>query len=265
MHMFIEIGKIKIPGYGLFIAIGLLAVMLYLRLQKYYKGLDFDTSLSAMLYALIIGAIGAKILYWITDPDSFMWIFNGDGPLLKRIQDSLSGGLVFLGGLIGAAIGIFIFLSKNKNIKLLPLLDIFAVGMPILQMFGRVGCFMAGCCYGACTDSEFSVVFPEGGLAPAHVHLYPTQLMGVVGNAIIVITLLLVQRKNKKPGKVFGLYLIMYSIGRFILEFFRGDEIRGIYGPLSTSQWISIPLLIVGIIVFIRAGRKEYEEDIVNI
>lgn len=262
MKMFFDVLGAKIPAYGFFIAIGLIFIMLYLRFQKYYKELDFDTALSAMIYALLAGGAGAKILYWITDPSSFMMLFNSDYPLLNRLQYAFSGGMVFLGGLIGAAIGVFLFLKKYKRIRPLKLLDVFAVCMPILQMFGRVGCFFAGCCYGAKTSCSIGVIFPKGGLAPAGVKLLPTQLFGVVGNAIIVLVLILFSRKNKNPGRMFGLYLIMYSIGRFILEFFRGDEIRGIYGALSTSQWISIPLLLVGLFIFIKSREVKVEENI---
>lgn len=262
MKMFFNVLGAKIPAYGFFIAIGLCFIMLYLRYQKYYKELDFDTALSAMIYALLIGGAGAKILYWITDPSSFMILFNSKYPLLQRIQYSFSGGMVFLGGLIGAGIGVVLFLKKYKHIKPLKLLDMFAISMPILQMFGRVGCFFAGCCYGRVSNSCIAVQFPKGGLAPAGVSVLPTQLFGVIGNFIIVITLLIYSKKNKHPGRIFGLYLIMYSIGRFIFEFFRGDEIRGIYGALSTSQWISIPLLVLGVILFVKAKEEVYEKNI---
>lgn len=264
MHMFFDIFGLKIPGYGLSIAIGLCFVMLFLYKQKIYKDLDFDTGLSAMIYAILVGGICAKVLYWITDPDSFMILFDNSVNFIDRLKMAFQGGLVFLGGLIGAIIGMYIFLKKNKQLDPLRTIDIFAIGMPILQMFGRVGCFFAGCCYGkVCYDSQFSIIFPDTGLAPAGVPLVPTQLFGVIGNFILIMILLIYNRKPRKKGTTLGIYLTLYAIGRFIIEFFRGDEIRGIYFGLSTSQWISVPILLLGLyFLFIRGGK--IEEDTIN-
>lgn len=257
MHMFFDIFGLKIPGYGLSIAIGLCFVMLFLYKQRIYKDLDFDTALTGMMYALVVGGVCAKVLYWITDPDSFMILFDSSIGFVDRLKMAFQGGLVFLGGLIGAIVGMFVFLKQYKNLNPLKTIDIFAIGMPILQMFGRVGCFFAGCCYGkVCEGSPFAVIFPNTGLAPAGVPILPTQIFGVVGNFIIVMTLLIYNRKPRRSGTTLGIYLTMYSIGRFIIEFFRGDEIRGIYYGLSTSQWLSIPILFLGLLFLLRKGQK---------
>lgn len=268
MRMYFDIFGLKIPGYGLSIAVGLCFVMFFLYKQRIYKELDFDTGLSAMIYALVIGGIGAKILYWMTDPSSFMILFDSSVKFIDRLKIAFQGGLVFLGGLIGAIIGMYLFLKQNKHLDPLKTIDIFAIGMPILQMFGRVGCFFAGCCYGkVCYGSPIAVVFPDTGLAPAGVPLVPTQLFGVIGNFILVIILLIYNRQPRKRGSTLGIYLTLYAIGRFIIEFFRGDEIRGIYFGLSTSQWISIPILILGLLfLFRKEDKKEdkIEESTIN-
>lgn len=255
MKMFIDFFGMVIPGYGLFIGIGFIVIVLYLRFQSYYKEMDFDTGLIALVCALVGGAIGAKVLYWITDPESFLILFNRDFGFADRLQYSFTSGLVFLGGFIGGAIGIWIFLKIYKNMKPLMILDLFSISLPLFHMFGRMGCFMAGCCYGRETTSPIGVLFPQGSLAPQGIKLFPTQLFGVVGNFLIVIILFLLSRKNKIPGKLFALYLMMYSIGRFILEFFRGDEARGIYYCFSTSQWISLPIFIIGIVMLFMSYK----------
>ena len=264
MKLFIDVFGLKIPGYGLSIAIGLCFVILFLYKQRIYKDLDFDTGLSALLYALITGGVFAKILYWITDPSSFYILFDTSMAFKERFQIAFQGGLVFIGGLMGAVLGMYLFLRKYKHLDPLKTIDIFAIGMPILQMFGRVGCFLAGCCYGKACESPISVVFPPDGLAPAGIPLLPTQLFGVIGNFIIIMTLLLYNKKERQRGRTFGLYLTMYSIGRFILEFFRGDEIRGIYNGLSTSQWLSFPIFVAGIYFLIRK-EKAHEENTVDL
>lgn len=255
MKLFFEIFGFKIPAYGLFAAIGLLGILHFLKTQKIYKKLDFDTAMSGLIYAVVPGAVLAKVLFWITDPRSFTILFDSKFNFIDRLRYSFSGGMVYLGGFIGAGIGVWYFIKKYK-LEPLKSLDVFAISMPILQMFGRMGCFFAGCCYGRPTDSFLGVVFPQGGLAPAGIKLFPTQLFGALGNFLIVLVLLIYSSRSKKPGSTLGLYLIMYSIGRFIIEFFRGDEIRGIYFGLSTSQWISIPLLIVGIGLTIYSYKK---------
>ncbi|MDO5716327.1 MAG: prolipoprotein diacylglyceryl transferase [Tissierellia bacterium] len=256
MKLFFNIFGLKIPAYGFFAALGILVVLVYLKRQRIYKTLDFDTALSGLLYALVAGGIGAKVLYWITDPSSLAILFDKGYPFMERLQMTFSGGMVFLGGLIGGLVGTLLFLYQYK-LETLRTLDIFAVGLPILQMFGRMGCFFAGCCYGQRTNSCIGVVFPEGSLAPSGVPLIPTQLFGVAGNLLLVAYLLFYTRKTRESGKVMGWYLVLYSIGRFILEFFRGDEIRGLYGSLSTSQWISIPLLAMGLFLLFWKGKRE--------
>ncbi len=266
MSLYFDIFGLKIPAYGLSIAVGMIAIMIFLKYQKIYPEVDFDTGLDMMIKTIVLGGIGAKVLYWITDPDSFLILFDSSYTLMERFKVAFQGGLVFLGGLIGGGVGLYFIMKKYKHLRTLKVLDLFGICMPILQMFGRVGCFFAGCCYGMVCDSPISVVFPDTGFAPAGVPLLPTQLFGVVGNAIIVITLLLFNKKERKDGKTLGLYLLMYSIGRFIFEFFRGDEYRGIFAGLSTSQWLSIPLLVLGIYLFFirkdKISKDELEEVI---
>lgn len=261
MQIFIDIFGIKIPGYGLFIAIGFCMVILYLKFQSYYKKMDFDTCLIALVCALVGSGVGGKILYWITDPKSFLILFSTNVSIIDRLEYAFSGGLVFLGGFIGAVLGILLFLKIYKEMNPLMVLDLFSISAPIFHMFGRMGCFMAGCCYGRETTCSIGVSFPEGGLAPYGLKLFPTQLFGVAGNFLILLILILLSRKNETPGRLFALYLVMYSIGRFVIEFFRGDEIRGIYYCFSTSQWLSLLIFIIGIIMFFISSKAKQKSN----
>ena len=123
------------------------------------------------------------------------------------------------------------------------------------QAFGRLGCLMAGCCYGRETDSWFSITFQESPFAPNGVALIPTQIMSSVADFLNFAILLVVAKKAKSDGQVAGMYLILYSIGRFFLECFRGDP-RGSVGALSTSQFIAIFILAVGIAVYLYCTKK---------
>ena len=159
-----------------------------------------------------------------------------------------SGGSVFYGGAIG---GFFfaIWYIKSYGVDPVKYFNALIVSVPLGHAIGRVGCFLAGCCYGHETDSIFGVVFPVG---PAHLHesghVHPTQLYEVGFNLIIFAVLMYFFYKWKKhKAYIFpAMYLMMYSVARFINEFFRGDEYRGVL-VLSTSQWISIGMLIFGI------------------
>ena len=126
----------------------------------------------------------------------------------------------------------------------------------LAQGFGRIGCFLAGCCYGKETESVFSVIFQNSEYAPNHVALIPTQLYSGGLDFLHFLLLLLIARNKKEDGQVTACYLIFYSIGRFVIEFFRGDIIRGSVGILSTSQFISIFTGIAGIVLLILIRKK---------
>ena len=121
----------------------------------------------------------------------------------------------------------------------------------IAQGFGRVGCFLAGCCYGAPTDGPLAVIFPEGSSAPAGVPLIPTQLISSAGMFLITLVLILYAKRDRRAGRVGALYMILYSAGRFVIEFFRSDY-RGEVGIFSTSQFISLFIAAIGIYLWLR-------------
>ncbi|MCD7863514.1 MAG: prolipoprotein diacylglyceryl transferase [Lachnospiraceae bacterium] len=116
--------------------------------------------------------------------------------------------------------------------------------------FARIGCFMAGCCYGV--EVPWGVVFPEGSLAPAWVPLFPSQLAESAGHLLLFFLFLSVKDKLRKKQDLLFLYLGRYAVMRFILEYFRGDAERGYWNGLSTSQWISLLLMLVVVIYIFR-------------
>ena len=135
--------------------------------------------------------------------------------------------------------------------------DLVMPSVALAQGFGRIGCFLAGCCYGRETDSIISVTFQNSDFAPNHVALIPTQLYSSILDFLHFGILLYIARRKKADGQVAAFYLIFYSIGRFVLEFFRGDLIRGSVGSLSTSQFISLFILAAGIAILITRTKKK--------
>ncbi|WP_392486743.1 prolipoprotein diacylglyceryl transferase [Haloimpatiens sp. FM7315] len=237
--LFTIFGK-EIYGYGTMIAIGIIAAILLL--QHRVKKLDYDEDkiFSMAIIAVISGVLGGKLLFIITEIKSIIQ----DPSLLKDIKY----GFVIYGAIIGGAIGVYIYSKKNKW-KVLSIFDLVIPSIPLAQGFGRIGCFLAGCCYGRPTECSLGVEFKNSQFAPSGIHLHPTQLYSSAFDFLLFLFLIWYDKKNKKNGRVTAMYFILYGIGRFLIEFLRNDP-RGAVGSFSTSQFISILMVIVAIIVF---------------
>lgn len=235
-----EIFNINIYGYGTMIAIGICAAILLLARRARQRSYDEDSILNMSIFAIIAGILGGKLLYIITDIKSIM----EDPSLLKDI----GSGFVIYGAIIGGAIAVFIY-CRRKKWSVPKVFDLAIPSIPLAQGFGRIGCFLAGCCYGKETILRIGVEFKNSPFAPSGVHLHPTQIYSSIFDFCLAFFLLWYDRKERKDGRVFSLYVIIYSIGRFLVEFLRDDP-RGFVGVLSTSQFISIFTLIIGIFFF---------------
>ena len=244
-----SIGPFTVYGYGLMIAIGILAAYVTAEYRAKKYGLDPDKIFYLVIWAVVGGFAGAKVLYFLTRLKDIM-----ENP---RVLLDLADGFVVYGGIIG---GIFSAMAYCK-IEKLPFLKYFDLVMPsvaLAQGFGRIGCFLAGCCYGRETDSALGIVFHNSSYAPNGVKLLPTQLISSGLDFMLCIVLILLDRKKKGDGQIAGAYLVLYSIGRFILEFYRGDLIRGNVGALTTSQFIAIFVALAGVILIAaRNGKTE--------
>lgn len=246
----LTIGNVTIYGYGLMIAIGVLSAYFLGEFRAKKRKWDDDVVFGITVWAMIGGILGAKLLYIIIDIKRII----ADPKILLDFRN----GFVVYGGLVLGVLAVIAY-CKVKKVYIPQWFDVLIPSVPLGQAFGRLGCFMAGCCYGAETDSWFSIVFKDSDFAPNHVHLYPTQLMSSAANFIHCILLMFVlPRFFKKPGQVASFYMIFYSIGRFVIEMFRGDGERGEIGFLSTSQFISIFILLGGIALFTFFTIKNY-------
>lgn len=248
-----HIGSFTVYGYGLMIGLGVIAAYLMGEHRAKKKEMRVDLIFNLVIWCLVGGILGAKLLYYITILPDIM----ADPSLLWK---SLTNGFVVYGGIIFGILAGYLYTRKHK----LNFLEYFDLAMPsiaLAQGFGRLGCLLAGCCYGAETDSAFHMVFPETGLAPAGVPLVPTQLLSSVLNFLHCFFLLWYSGRKKASGEVAALYLICYSIGRFILEFFRGDLERGSVGALSTSQFISLFLVVAGLLLFFVSRKRQEKQE----
>ena len=172
-----SIGKFTIHGYGLMIAIGILCCVAMASYRAKKNGLDQEAIVDIGIYGVIGGFLGAKILYVIVEFKTF----------IKDPKTVLgSEGFVVYGGIIAGFLTAIVY-CRIKKLYFLEYFDLAVASISMAQGFGRIGCFLAGCCYGRETTSRFGVVFPEGGLAPAGVKLIPTQLISSAGDFLIMI------------------------------------------------------------------------------
>src|SRR6266536_3048429 len=206
-------------------------------------------------YGVLLAAaylLGAKLLLLITDFKSF----TADPRELLTL--ARSGG-VFYGGLIVAVI-VALWYIRRVGLPLWTTCDVFAPGIALGHVVGRFGCLFAGCCYGKPTTKPWGITFTDTFAAanvgtPLGVPLHPTQLYEAGAEFLILIILLATERKGRSfAGRTFWLYMLLYAISRFIIEFYRGDD-RGTVGMFSTSQFISIVLAPLAIVMLVYLSR----------
>ncbi|RGS82658.1 prolipoprotein diacylglyceryl transferase [Coprococcus sp. AF21-14LB] len=244
----LTIGNFTVHGYGLMIGIGFIAayLMTEYRAKKHQMNTDFVFTL--FLTSVVFGMLGAKLLFYMTMIDEI--IANP-----KVILDEAEGFVVY-GGIIGGILAGYVACRIKKQ-NFWKYFDLVMPAVALAQGFGRIGCLLAGCCYGMETSCKFSITFQNSDFAPNHVALIPTQIYSSILDFLHCIVLCMIAKKVKKDKIVSGCYLIFYSIGRFVLEFFRGDLIRGSVGVLSTSQFISIFICAAGIALVIWGNRSK--------
>jgi phosphatidylglycerol:prolipoprotein diacylglycerol transferase len=227
------------------------------RVRAKARGLDANRVLDLGIYIIIAALIGAKLLLLVTD---FRTFSSNPRELLTLAR---SGG-VFYGGLILAVTVALVYIRKI-GLPLWTTCDVFAPGIAVGHVVGRFGCLFAGCCYGKPTTLPWGITFTDPFAAanvgtPLGVPLHPTQIYEAGAEAIILGILLATERKGRPyPGRTFWLYMLLYAISRFIIEFFRGDE-RGAVGMFSTSQFISILLAPLAVVMLVYLARRTAPE-----
>lgn len=262
MHpVLFEIFGRPIGTYSLFMILG--AVVAWVMIKMLNKKKDKDISL-IFLICICGGLIGAFLLRPITRIPEIMinWEQIRHWPP-ELFVSRFFGEIVFYGGFIGGLIAMLLFCRRYKT-PVIPVADLFAPAFAAAHGFGRVGCFFGGCCYGVPVDSShpFAVIFPpSSSVAPQGVPLLATQLIEAACLFVIAAILVAVYKKTAGTGLTACLYGLLYSILRFILEFYRGDMVRGIYGPFSTSQYISIVLFIVSVILLALLFKKRGQSN----
>ncbi len=248
-----KLGPFTVYTYGVMLAVSyLLGLRLSMRRAK-RAGLDPNRVLDLGIYIIIAALVGAKLLLLIVDFDQF-----------KSPRDLLNltrlGG-VFYGGFL-LAVGVGFWYVHRHRMPFWTTCDVAAPGIALGHITGRLGCFAAGCCYGKPTDMPWAVVFTNP-LANANVGtplgipLHPTQIYEAGAALLILVVLLATERRGRPfPGRTFWLYMLLYAVSRFIIEFFRGDPRGTVFGLMSTSQFIAAVLGPLSLIMLFWLSRS---------
>lgn len=257
MYPFIEIFGKVIPTYSLMTIIGAVVAVVFARILAKKVGINTAEDVTDTLIFAGIGClVGAKLLYILVSVD-FYWF--PDKTFWENIKYWYlllsSGGLVFYGGLIGAILGAIIY-TRHYKMATADLMEGIMPSIPLFHAFGRIGCLLAGCCHGTEYDGIFSVTFTNSPVAPNGVGLFPVQPLEALLNIVLTVILTALYLRKVPKGIVTATYILCYSVIRFCLEFLRGDGIRGVF-IISTSQWISIFMFLVGVGIILYSFKKD--------
>ncbi|HWN71681.1 MAG TPA: prolipoprotein diacylglyceryl transferase [Haliangium sp.] len=288
------VGVLSFPAYMTMLMVGFLVAIWVARREAERQGMEGVAMVDLGLLVLVLGIVGARILSVLVDGHFMDFVHLCTEPTLVPAIDSRvahcsadvacdlhyvcdlatntchpprdclaalkfwQGGLTFYGGLLLAIPG-GIWFVRRRRLDIGRVADIAAPCTMLGLFFGRLGCFLNGCCYGVPTASWPGVEFP-GHLGPVH----PTQLYEAAGALVLAVALYAAMRRRTAGGaagrgEMFGWMLVGYGILRAVLEIYRADP-RGGLGPLSTSQIISIPLIAIGAVVIARARRRARAE-----
>lgn len=219
--------------YGIMTALGFLACVAHLVIRGIREKRPASFGSDVAFWMMLSGIIGARLAYVIANIGYYL-----QNPLAVIRLDQ--GGLIYYGGFIGAFLAGIVFARINK-LSILGLADFVVSALPLGHAFGRLGCFLNGCCYGSLSSLPWSVQQQDG-------NRHPVQLYEAVLNIVIYLLLFLVYRRRKQPGEILAVYCIAYSLGRFLLEFLRGDERLGWHG-FTFAQLISLAIFSAGLIL----------------
>lgn len=263
MHpILFEIGPLTIYFYGVMLALAFVVGIWFATRQARREKVPANTILDLSLVALITGIIGARILFILLNLDYYS---------LHPFESIMfwQGGLVYYGGIILGVLCAILFL-KVRKLDVWKITDICAPALAIGQAIGRIGCFLNSCCFGK--PVSWGVKFPPGSMVSYEqfsqgliksvneysLPVHPTQLYEGVNALIIFLILILVRKKKKFNGELFCLYLLLYAITRFGIEFLRGDD-RGpvFFGFYSISQLIGVGIFILALLMIFLLKRKE--------
>jgi phosphatidylglycerol:prolipoprotein diacylglycerol transferase len=254
MHpILFEVAGFPVYTYGVLLAAAYLLGLQFALRRSRALGLDPNRVMDLGIWIIVSALVGAKLLLLIVE-----WNTYWTSP--RELLTLLRSGGVFYGGLILAVLVAMGYMWRHR-MPIWSVSDVFAPGIALGHVVGRMGCFFAGCCFGRTTDVPWAVIFHseyahQNVGTPINIPIHPTQLYEAGAELLILGLLLLLERRGRPfPGRTFWGYLLLYGISRFIIEFYRGDT-RGTVGMLSTSQFVSLFIVPVSIAMLIVLARR---------
>ena len=249
----VQWGDFFIPTYGVLLAIAFLTALWLAGKLGSRVGLHADRIVDIGLIAALSGIAGAKLGMFLFD-----WDYFSQHPAQIFSLSTLQAAGVFQTGLL-LSIAVSIWYMRRKQMPVLRTMDVFAPGIAIGHAIGRLGCFVAGCCWGTPTHLPWAVTFTsqdshERFGTPINIPLHPSQLYESGAELIILGVLLAMFRRPHRDGYIVAWYLVLYSLVRFLIEFVRNHEQSLVWG-LSLTQWISLATLLAGIYMLARLRR----------
>ena len=252
-----HIGTFFLPTYGLLVAIAFLTALAITSRLAVKAGLNQESVMNLGIYCALAGIVGAKVLMIVLDPairNNWSEIFS---------LSTLQAAGIFYGGFFAALATAFLYM-RRKHLPALKTADVFAPGLAIGHGIGRLGCFSAGCCWGVPTRLPWAVTFTNPRArelvgVPLGVSLHPTQLYESLGELFIFAALYGLFLRPHRDGSVVSLYLVLYGMLRFLVEFVRFHDLQSnpVTGPFSTEQWISLALVAAGSCYWLFARNRQ--------
>jgi phosphatidylglycerol:prolipoprotein diacylglycerol transferase len=246
------IPEITVYSYGVLLAASYLLGLKLAMWRAKKRGLDASRVLDLGIYIIIAALVGAKLLLLVVDFDQFS--------TLDEVWTLLRSGGVFYGGLIVAVAVAFWYIARHR-MPFWTTCDVFAPGIALGHVTGRLGCLAAGCCYGKPTDVSWAIVFTDPLAAanvgtPLGIPLHPTQIYEATAALLILVLLLTTERRGRAfPGRTFWAYMFLYAVSRYVIEIYRGDPRGMVFDTVSTSQFISLVLAPLSVAMLFWLSR----------
>jgi phosphatidylglycerol:prolipoprotein diacylglycerol transferase len=255
MHpILFDLGGFTIYAYGVLLAAAYLLGLQFALMRARARGLDGQRVMDLGIWIIISALVGAKLLLFVVD-------FRRYTSHPRDLMELLRSGGVFYGGLIAAVVVALVYLRRHR-LPLWTTTDVFAPGIALGHVVGRLGCLMAGCCFGRPASVPWAITFRDPAAmanvgTPLGVPLHPTQLYEAGAEALILALLLAFERRGRPfPGRTFWSYMLLYGVSRFVIEFYRGDSRGMVFDVLSTSQFVSVILVPLAIVMLVVLGRR---------
>ena len=245
-----QLNGLTVYAYGSILALGFMVGMALILLKARKEGVSMERVVELFCLAILSALIGARGLHVLVN----LPLFIEDPSKIFKVWE---GGLVFYGGFLLAVLTTIGYMRWHR-LPIWKMADLFTPSIALGLFFARIGCFMAGCCYGGETSLPWAVTFTDPhSLARLHIPLHPTQLYEAGSGLVLFFFLIWMEKRRSYDGQIFWLFLLLYSLVRFLIEFVRDDSRGFLWGAfLSTSQTIGICLAILSLFMLFYLRRR---------